>query len=69
MTTSSYTVEGMTCGGCAGKVTDEVAQISEVRDVGVDLATGGLTVTSDAALDAETIRAAVTRAGYKLADG
>ncbi|MBC7277395.1 heavy metal-associated domain-containing protein, partial [Nocardioides sp.] len=35
-TNATYTVSGMTCGGCAGKVTDQVEQIPGILDVDVD---------------------------------
>ena len=66
--TTTYTVEGMTCGGCASTVTKAVVGVDGVRDADVDLATGGVTVTSDAPLDASRIAAAVSDAGYKLVD-
>ena len=37
--------------------------------VDVDLATGSLSVTSDTALDAAAVRAAVEEAGYQVAAG
>ncbi|MFD2416069.1 heavy-metal-associated domain-containing protein [Amycolatopsis pigmentata] len=67
MTEASYTVKGMTCGHCVASVTEEVGEIAGVRDVDVDLATGRLTVASDAPIPAERIAAAVTEAGYVLA--
>lgn len=66
--TTIYTVEGMTCGGCATTVTKAVSEVEGVRDADVDLATGGVTVTSDSPLDAARIAAAVSDAGYKLVD-
>ena len=66
--TTTYTVEGMTCGGCATTVTKAVIEVDGVSDADVDLATGGVTVTSDSPLDASRIAAAVQDAGYKLAD-
>ena len=66
--TTTYTVEGMTCGGCASTVTKAVVGVDGVRDADVDLATGGVTVTSDSPLDAARIAAAVSDAGYKLVD-
>ena len=65
--TSSYTVVGMTCGHCVSAVTDEVSRVSGVTGVEVDLSTGELTVTSDAAVGASEVRAAVEEAGYQLA--
>ncbi len=67
MITSTYTVTGMTCGHCVNAVTQVVSSLSGVRDVAVDLATGSLTVASDAALPEAQLRAAVEEAGYELA--
>ena len=57
----------MTCNSCALTVTEEVTQVSGVHDVAVELATGRLTVTSDATLDPALIEVAVEEAGYRLA--
>jgi len=67
MSISTYTVVGMTCGHCVNAVTEEVAQVPGVSAVDVDLASGGLTVTSDAAVDEAAVRAAVEEAGYEVA--
>ena len=67
MNTSSYTVVGMTCGHCVSAVTEEVRQVPGVTGVVVDLASGGLTVTSDAPVDEAAVRAAVEEAGYEVA--
>ena len=68
MSTSTYTVVGMTCDHCVRSVTEEVSQVSGVSDVGVDLASGGLTVVSDGPVDDAAVRAAVEEAGYQLAE-
>ena len=65
--TSTFTVTGMTCGHCVSSVTEEVSQVPGVTDVQVDLATGGLTVTSEAPVDDAAVRAAVEEAGYEVA--
>lgn len=65
--TSEYTVTGMTCGHCVSSVTEEVGALDGVHGVDVDLPTGRVTVTSAAALDRESVRAAVADAGYELA--
>ncbi|MGB8650085.1 MAG: cation transporter, partial [Mycobacteriales bacterium] len=44
MSTSSYTVTGMTCGHCVTSVTEEISALAGVRDVAVDLASGRVTV-------------------------
>lgn len=67
MITSSYTVTGMTCGHCVNAVTREVSSLAGVRDVAVDLATGSVSVASDAPLPEAQVRAAVEDAGYELA--
>ena len=48
MTTSTYTVVGMTCEHCVRSVSEEVGAIPGVSDLSVDLATGSLSVTTDA---------------------
>lgn len=67
MSTSTYTVTGMTCAHCANSVTEEVALVPGVTDVQVDLATGGMTVKSGAPIEDGAVRAAVEEAGYELA--
>ena len=67
MSTQSYTVTGMTCGHCVASVTEEVQEIAGVTDVTVDLASGSLTLTSDAPVDDAAVKAAVEEAGYALA--
>lgn len=66
MNTNTYRVEGMTCGSCAGKVSDRVEQIPGVQDIDVDLATGQITLTSGTELDDVTVRDAVRDAGYTM---
>ena len=66
--TSTYTVTGMTCGHCAGAVTREISSLDGVADVQVDLGSGAVTVTSDAPLSDDDVRAAVDEAGYELAN-
>jgi copper chaperone CopZ len=67
MSTATYTVAGMTCGHCVNAVSEEVSQIPGVIDTTVDLATGGLTITSDHEIDDAAVRAAVEEAGYQIA--
>jgi copper chaperone len=69
-TTATYRVTGMTCDHCVRAVTDEVSAIPGVRDVDVDLVTGGestVRVVSQDALPEDTVREAVDEAGYQLA--
>jgi copper chaperone CopZ len=66
--TSTYTVTGMTCGHCVQAVTGELSTLPGVADVQVDLSSGAVTVTSDAPLADDAVRAAVDEAGYELAN-
>ena len=66
-TTNTYHVTGMTCDHCVSAVTSELTQLTGVREVAVDLPTGGVTVTSDAPLPVDQVRQAVDEAGYELA--
>ncbi|MFF0816016.1 heavy-metal-associated domain-containing protein [Rhodococcus sp. NPDC003318] len=64
MSVATYTVTGMTCGHCVTSVREEVGVLTGVTDVTVDLPTGQLTVTSTTPVDAASVRAAVSEAGY-----
>lgn len=66
-TTSTYAVSGMSCQHCVASVTKEVSAIRGVTAVAVDLAESSITVTSEAPLEVETVRAAVDEAGFDLA--
>ena len=61
-----YVVKGMTCGHCAGSVTQELTALPGVEGVDVALETGRVTVTSGDALDLDRVRGAVDEAGYEL---
>ncbi|HYO38139.1 MAG TPA: heavy-metal-associated domain-containing protein [Nocardioidaceae bacterium] len=67
MSTTRYTVVGMTCGHCVSSVSEAVSQVPGVTAVAVDLASGGLTVTRDTEVDDAAIQAAVEEAGYQVA--
>jgi len=66
MSIATYTVTGMTCGHCVSSVTEEVSALPGVTDVQVELETGRLTVTGDAAQDSSAVQDAVEEAGYAL---
>jgi copper chaperone len=55
-------VEGMTCGGCASRVTKAIKAVDGNANVNVDLKSK--TVRIDTATDAVTLASAVTAAGY-----
>ncbi|MEU0470262.1 heavy metal-associated domain-containing protein [Amycolatopsis sp. NPDC006131] len=67
MSTAVYTVKGMTCSGCTSKVTTAVSGVAGINDVDVDIATGEVTVTSDAPIDDRQVRSAIAGAGYEVA--
>jgi len=64
--TTTYTVTGMTCSHCVRAVTGELSSLPGVGDVKIDLASGAVTVSSDAPLTDDEVRAAVDEAGYEL---
>ncbi|WP_454194491.1 heavy-metal-associated domain-containing protein [Nocardia sp. Marseille-Q1738] len=67
-TATTVTVTGMTCGGCAASVRDEIGRISGVSSVAVDLSSGRVTVESGDSVERAELSAAVVRAGYAVAD-
>jgi copper ion binding protein len=67
MSTSIWTVTGMTCGHCVKAVTEEVSAIEGVESVEVDLETGAVTVAAATDPTREQMAAAVDEAGYVLA--
>lgn len=65
-TTTTITVDGMTCGHCVNAVQTEVGKLDGVTDVSVDLASGQVTIVANEAPDAGAIREAVEEAGYEV---
>lgn len=65
MSSTNYTVTGMTCEHCAAAVTEEITAISGVESVTVNLADGAVTVNG-AGFSDDDIDAAVREAGYTL---
>ncbi|MGS2647374.1 MULTISPECIES: cation transporter [unclassified Streptosporangium] len=65
MSTTTYTVTGMTCGHCVSSVKEEVGEVPGVTGVDVDLETGRVDVSGDSFDDA-AVRAAVKEAGYEV---
>jgi len=67
ITTTIYTVAGMTCGHCVASVTTEVGQVDGVTAVEVELVPGGTSlvrVSGMAPAAPDAISAAVDEAGY-----
>ena len=71
MTSATYQVTGMTCEHCIHAVTGELKNLDGVTGVTVELVPGGqsaVTVTSEGALPAGVVAAALDEAGdYRLA--
>jgi copper chaperone len=66
LTTTTYTVTGMTCEHCVNAVTSELGVLGGVCAVTVDLVPGGsslVTITSEALLPDATVSAALDEAG------
>ncbi|MGW4941903.1 heavy-metal-associated domain-containing protein [Actinoplanes sp. NPDC004185] len=63
---TEYQVAGMTCGGCASRVSKQLTELPGVSAVSVDVAAGTVTVTSAAEVADEAVDSALTRAGYRL---
>jgi copper chaperone len=69
LSTTTYSVTGMTCQHCVNSVTEELTQLPGVSKVDVFLVSGGAStvqVTSDAELDRDAVQVAVEEAGYEL---
>lgn len=67
MSSTTYTVTGMTCQHCVASVTEEVSEVAGVTGVDVDLDTGRVTVTGSDTVDDAAVRAAIDEAGYTVA--
>jgi len=68
METVSFSVQGMTCGGCAASVKRALEAIPGVSNILVTLTTGSVTAEIDPTrVKAEALRDAVTSAGYDVA--
>ena len=67
MSTTTITVAGMSCGGCASSVRAELSSIAGIVDVDIDLSDGTVTIDSEVPVDTAAIRAAVEEAGDQLA--
>ncbi|KRD43686.1 heavy metal transporter [Cellulomonas sp. Root930] len=67
--TTTFGVDGMTCGHCVSAVTSELSALPNVKDVTVQLVVGGsstVSVVSDAPLADDALAAAVVEAGYAV---
>lgn len=67
MSTSTFTVVGMSCDHCVRSVTEAVGKIDGVRSVDVELESGLVTVESETEIGTDTFVDAVDAAGYEVA--
>lgn len=65
--TSTYTVQGMTCGHCVNSVSEELKKIDGVSNVDIDLASGKVEISSENKIEQSLIEDAVSEAGYEVA--
>jgi copper chaperone CopZ len=64
--TTTFQVQGMTCGHCERAITQEISRVDGVQGVVVDLPSGTVTVSASGPVDRADIAAAVDEAGYAL---
>jgi copper chaperone CopZ len=67
MSTTTVTVTGMSCGGCALSVREEIGEIPGVHTVDVDPGSGTVIIESAHPVATVAIKNAVEEAGYQLA--
>ncbi len=65
-TTTTITVDGMTCGHCVNAVSTELGKLDGVTDVAVDLPTGRVTIVAESTPDPAALQGAVEEAGYEV---
>ena len=69
MTSTTYSVRGMTCNHCAASVKEEISKVVGVTGVSVDLQSGRVAVSHDRPISDAAVGAAVEEAGYEVVDG
>jgi copper ion binding protein len=69
MTTTTFSVPGMTCGHCKQAVTSELTKIVGVTSVDVDLDTKQVVVASESPVEWKAIVDAVDEAGFEAVSG
>ena len=66
MNKTTYSVKGMTCGGCVRNVKAAIGGVDGVSEVEIDFKNRQAIVTSAEALDDVAVKAAVEEAGYEV---
>jgi copper chaperone len=62
-----FTVENMSCGGCAASIRRAVASVDPQAEIEIDVPRRAVQVSG--AVSEDAIRAAVAEAGYRIAEG
>ncbi len=65
-TTTTITVDGMTCGHCVNTVQTELGKLDGVTDVAVDLPSGRVTIVAESTPDPAVVQGAVEEAGFEV---
>ena len=65
-TTTTITVDGMTCGHCVSSVQSEVGKVEGVTDVSVNLESGQVTIVAETTPDPAALQEAVEEAGFEV---
>lgn len=66
MASTTVKVDGMTCGHCVKRVTEEVSRVPGVSNVVVDLESGNVTFDAEGDVSRDALAAAVDEAGFTL---
>jgi copper chaperone CopZ len=68
MSTVTYSVQGMTCGGCAKRVRTAIeTEVPGLSGIQIDPKTGHVRITSDEPVTDEAVEAAVGKTKYTYA--
>ena len=66
MASTTVKVDGMTCGHCVKRVTEEVSKVPGVSNVVVDLESGNVTFDAEGDVSRDALAAVVDEAGFTL---
>ncbi|MFC4411514.1 heavy-metal-associated domain-containing protein [Chungangia koreensis] len=64
--TVTYQVAGMSCGGCANKVKNNVSSLNGVENVNVDLSSGTVEVTFGTEASNNLVTSKIEELGYSV---
>lgn len=64
----TFPIEGMTCASCVARVEKALAAVPGVAEASVNLATEVATVRADKSVAPDTLRSAIRKAGYSVAE-